>query len=554
LSRGFLVFCFAEGFSQRQVFRGPTLIPDDSEQASAVPLTSRTPADHQSTMPKRRSTTDASTATRQELLATAEARHPTFTSQKDFDAYVEKQHAIVEAPVMTNEACAQLNESRELAGYQKHHNRGTMQHRTIMSLADNPDELGDFLDKADQAAAGNGGEVINAFLNINRGASAGDAMEDEIAADAVQDEKTAGHDGGAWHRDSQSTEQVTGRLVMYYMLEGKRGCLCVRSGAYYREIVVPRGCAVYATRELLGLEHKHGANGVCVSIVWEVAWPTVPAPLTAEQIEVAERTQPPLPWTDHLLPWKPDDFFLGPARKHGQIGVGNHRRMAVSWLRGPRLGRGHPRAMTKEQARAIVEKLTPDERSDLASRQGARIGLWSPIKALTDKGVSYEDAERLAKRVAAAAAESPRARASALLEVSEEIRSAISALAGSITGGKAGKVTLRGNSSHAGRPTKSPHAPTEEQRAELDRRFADEPNPSSYSKLLKAVGMEATKEAIEIVKNIYTNARRAKRNIEEHGVSRVTTAHHCAMAPSKRMVAAKRAAGSKQLEGGKASA
>ena len=161
----------------------------------------------------------------------------------------------------------------------------------------------------------------------------------------------------------------TGRVLSYYMQAGKRGSLRLRRDGAEVEICVPPGCALYCTVELLELEHAHGINGICISVVSEVSRAM---PSSATDAEITAASQQPLPFTQHLEPWAPEEFFLGPKRKWGQTGVGSTRRCAVAHLRGPKLGRGVPRKMTAEAARTAVAAMSPDQLAAAASAAGAR--------------------------------------------------------------------------------------------------------------------------------------------------------------------------------------
>ena len=62
------------------------------------------------------------------------------------------------------------------------------------------------------------------------------------------------------------------------MQDGKRGIFRVRLDGFMREIEVREGCALYVTNELLQEEHAHGIAGTCLSHVFEVSYPSMPAP------------------------------------------------------------------------------------------------------------------------------------------------------------------------------------------------------------------------------------------------------------------------------------
>ena len=72
---------------------------------------------------------------------------------------------------------------------------------------------------------------------------------------------------------------------------------------------------------------------------------------------------------------RPEEHFKGAKLKYGFVGGGSLRRCAMAWHRGPKLGVGHPREMSKEAARALVSALSPEELADTARQQGILIWL-----------------------------------------------------------------------------------------------------------------------------------------------------------------------------------
>ena len=99
--------------------------------------------------------------------------------------------------------------------------------------------------------------------------------------------------GKGWHHDNPTegtkvTGENSGRFIGYIMQDGARGSLSVRCGEHEYEIVVPPGCMLYATNELLtsqkACEHRHGAQGLSVSFVIEVACENMPVAATPEAI------------------------------------------------------------------------------------------------------------------------------------------------------------------------------------------------------------------------------------------------------------------------------
>ena len=73
----------------------------------------------------------------------------------------------------------------------------------------------------------------------------------------------------------------------------------------------------------------------------------------------------------------PEDFFKGAKLKYGFVGGGSVRRCAMAWFRGLKMGRGYPRELGKDEARALVSALTQEELADAACQQSmliSRIG------------------------------------------------------------------------------------------------------------------------------------------------------------------------------------
>ena len=186
------------------------------------------------------------------------------------------------------------------------------------------------------------------------------------------------------------------------MIDGREGGLRVRRGAEELEIKVPRGCALYCTNEILQLEHAHGANGRCLSWVIEVSRPTMPTPATKQQKKEASEAQPSLPIREHLDDWKPESMFLGAKRKWGFLGGGSVWRMAVAWVRGPRLGSGRRRLVSREQANALIEDMSDQERRDAASAQGAMIGALLSFANRLANGATEAQIEETREKLRAA--------------------------------------------------------------------------------------------------------------------------------------------------------
>ena len=136
-------------------------------------------------------------------------------TQASLQAFVEKNYSIVIPPVFTLQAFDELINKKHLAGYQKKKQRGTFQSTTLDLLANGTNALAKYVNELIEWGEGEEGEMINYFLNINKG------------------EKSTGHhgDGGGWHRDKPTEGRYgpnTGRLLCYYMANGKTGSLRVR--------------------------------------------------------------------------------------------------------------------------------------------------------------------------------------------------------------------------------------------------------------------------------------------------------------------------------------
>ena len=285
-------------------------------------------------------------------------------TRAEFVAFVEKNHVIQTMPEVTNEAFELLMEAKELAGHQVEKDRGTLQSTTIDAICDGDDMLADWLSAVRQPLPKEECKRINYFLNINSGRKS----------------------GKGWHHDNPTegtkvTGPNSGRFIGYIMQDGACGTLSVRCGEHEYEIVVPPGCMLYATNELLtcqmACEHRHGAQGLCVSFVIEVACENMPVAATSEAIAAAAaaRAAIHLDFAAHLEPWVPEEHFKGAKLKYGFVGGGSVRRLAMAWYRGLKLGVGHPREMSKEAARALVSALSPEELADTARQQGMLIWL-----------------------------------------------------------------------------------------------------------------------------------------------------------------------------------
>lgn len=114
------------------------------------------------------------------------------------------------------------------AGYQQEKQRGTLQSthldqitravleaHTLEDLEENTDALGEWLEAAIDGATGEGGTLLNYFLNINKG------------------EKALGGSGDnqGWHEDHPTDpDKNTGRVLFYHMTDRQHASLGVRRG------------------------------------------------------------------------------------------------------------------------------------------------------------------------------------------------------------------------------------------------------------------------------------------------------------------------------------
>ena len=201
--------------------------------------------------------------------------------------------------------------------------------------------------------------VVNHFANINAGTGI-----------------------GGFHTDTPTRGRVgaknSGRLLVYVCTTGKRAGLAFRRGAAETLLHVPPGCAVYATNKILtgcsGVEHSHHALGQSFSHVFEVAYLTIPDAATPEMVakttvlQVAENIN-----IDELLGvFNPTDFKAQPGRLIGAAS-GSQEFCAMFLLRGPKLGSGWPRLMSRLEARELIAAMSPTELAACASTAGRRV-------------------------------------------------------------------------------------------------------------------------------------------------------------------------------------
>lgn len=155
-----------------------------------------------------------------------------------------------------------------------------------------------------------------------------------------------------------------GRHIAYHMTEGRKGSLLVRSPCklFVAEIVIPTGFSLAVSRELLAHDHMHGGNDLCITLVSEFVLDAPTAPIDERSFAAAEAQQEPLPLHEHLMPWTPEQFFLGSPSRFGHMGGGSARRMAVTDQAGPKTFKQDGKKRDMNTARSNVdEKMSVDE-------------------------------------------------------------------------------------------------------------------------------------------------------------------------------------------------
>ena len=292
--------------------------------------------------------------------------------------YVQANCVLLTAPALVVPAFLELVKlSPSAGGYHKKKQRATVQSTeldkivgqtarfkfdSLQEIEDNGESLGDWVGEVRDLAAGPDGEVINDFLNINKG---------EVEPGEDEDD--------GFHTDSPSEpERNSGRCLFYVMEEGRFASLRVRRGGAEVEVVVPRGSGIYCTVALLALPHAHGANGRCISYVVEVARPESPEAPSAEEVAAASEAQPAVPLREHFGNWRPEMFTAAKLKWGAGRGVGSTRRVVIQALRGPKVGRGRRRAgLSRRDARAAVAQMQEGELQRRASEFMQGLGLAS---------------------------------------------------------------------------------------------------------------------------------------------------------------------------------
>ena len=283
-----------------------------------------------------------------------------------------EQCTIVAQPPMSLEVYTALVDQKALAGQQIGKDRVTLQETTLDGFARDHGAIGTFVKLQRKWASGaEGGSRVNDFWNINGGRSPAEKIADPPEWRLTKPLKINDGDGGGWHADNPTEGKKgkpnTGRVLSYYMIEGQLGSLRVRRDDAEVELVVPRGAALYASVRVLALEHKHGINGRCVSFVTEVSRLEEVVGATVVELAASSAAQPPLPFGVDFKVWEPWKWAEGEKLKWGFHGVGSPRRLAMSFVLGPKGGRGTRRKVTFNTARAIVADMSPEEIKKAAS-------------------------------------------------------------------------------------------------------------------------------------------------------------------------------------------
>ena len=146
------------------------------------------------------------------------------------------------------------------------------------------------------------------------------------------------------------------------------------------EIIVPRGASIYCSKELLALEHAHGANGRSISVVIEVSRRGMPAAASSEEIAAAAEAQAQLPLEEHFGgdKWQPADFKGDKLKWGAGCGGGSVRRLVIASLRGLKQGRGKRRlGLSHQDARARVDAMPQGEREAAAAAWARFLGVLS---------------------------------------------------------------------------------------------------------------------------------------------------------------------------------
>ena len=169
-------------------------------------------------------------------------------------AFIQRNVAILVQPDLQLSVLEDILESMHLFGFHADKDRGTAQHKLLKSFLERGGEVADFFAELDAVAAGKGGHVNNAFGNLNSGRP---PKERNVDAEQCGDHVDTFTEG-------PRAKPTTARVIFYYMRDGHCATLRIIDDGSVVDIVVPRGCCLYASRELLTKKrHAHGANGRC---------------------------------------------------------------------------------------------------------------------------------------------------------------------------------------------------------------------------------------------------------------------------------------------------
>jgi len=270
--------------------------------------------------------------------------------------FIDEHSTYVALPCASDAVVVDLLQNMHLAGYQKGKDRGTVQYTDLKQLMKSGGAFGKWFERC-VAAVTCKGKIVNVFLNINSG-------EAGVEYGDVPGKKV-------WHKDKFSTLGdlvATGRLVVQLTRDDVEGSLGVQIGDEEVYIPIPAWTGLWADADILTkFFHRHGANGRCISFVFEVAEPQYSG-LSLEDARMASAEQPSIEATldEYLGDWNQAiRRFKGNPSKIGS-GTGNARRLAVTHVAGPKVT-GTKRKMAA--AREEVEQMSPEELQRAAAAQ-----------------------------------------------------------------------------------------------------------------------------------------------------------------------------------------
>jgi len=279
---------------------------------------------------------------------------------------------------MAPEVLDDLWVAKELAGYQKGKERAVFQGTTLNKFCEADDAKGTFLRSQRSWAHGPGGTVERQFLNLNKGDKP-----------FIDDDGTVATLGK--HKDSFFSDAADGRAIGYYMSGGATASLDLFLDDEMMVLTVPRGAMLYCKREFLeNVWHAHGANGRSISLVSEVANPSLFAstvPPTSSTIEAAGAAQQPLALAQTMANWAhPETLFLGSKLDFVAGKPGSKRSMALTLLIDQPKERGKRRKNVK-QAREQLALMTPDDIDAAASQRGHDLSMLGMMRGTDEDGV-----------------------------------------------------------------------------------------------------------------------------------------------------------------------